>query len=650
MFCKFLINLRKEVIMKRNFFIILGLLLCMFQVSFSQTQTVTYSENFDNPASFNWRLSASNSTALANGWKIHTRYYTSSPNSYGTAVPNQKGDYVILETPVYDLSGMSFIEMRFKHICKVSPYDIVRIEYLATSQSWQSIPQWSYMGNASNYETTNAFNAESYTNWQVGNIAAMPDSSWWKEELFDLSNLVPYDANVQIRFFLQRGTTDGTNVSYGWLIDDFELFGASHEVRVPIVEFVAPLVNDTVNSTGPWEINAKVKTTTTAPLYQPTLFYTAVNGQQIDTATLLMTHVSGDSLWKASIPQFVTGTNVSYSATGTDTNTNTLTVSSSYYIKQPDDLTDVNSIAMFSIDCPAGNVVQTGASIPIVISIHNKGTADLATATIYWKVNSDPVQSFPWSGNLVWDLKKQDTIGTFTSTLYGYDTITVWVSSPNGQIDPVTSDDTLQIVVFGCEQPLSGTKIAGVNFTTLDELYSIMENCGIGGDVILEFPAYTYPYEIDLSNISNYFGNYSLTIRSYSEFGGTRENVIFKPATGGTAFLLNNSHNITIENITIDVSSGGHGIRFAGDASNITINNCIIKASTTTETTEYYAPVYKAGYINSMSGQLLHTEVIQSEPGEHIIKLNTSNLATGIYVYSMEYNGQKITKRMSIKR
>jgi hypothetical protein len=54
--------------------------------------------------------------------------------------------------------------------------------------------------------------------------------------------------------------------------------------------------------------------------------------------------------------------------------------------------------------------------------------------------------------------------------------------------------------------------------------------------------------------------------------------------------------------------------------------------------------------IQSVSGQVLHTQTLQSDVGKHFIELNTSDFAAGIYFYSMEYKGQKIVKRMSVKK
>jgi hypothetical protein len=53
--------------------------------------------------------------------------------------------------------------------------------------------------------------------------------------------------------------------------------------------------------------------------------------------------------------------------------------------------------------------------------------------------------------------------------------------------------------------------------------------------------------------------------------------------------------------------------------------------------------------VQTVSGQILHTEVLQSDAGKQFIELNTTGFAAGIYFYSIEYQGQKLVKRMNVK-
>jgi hypothetical protein len=52
----------------------------------------------------------------------------------------------------------------------------------------------------------------------------------------------------------------------------------------------------------------------------------------------------------------------------------------------------------------------------------------------------------------------------------------------------------------------------------------------------------------------------------------------------------------------------------------------------------------------SVNGQLLYSQKEEALSGDNKIEVDISNYASGIYFYVMEYQGQRITKRMSIKR
>jgi hypothetical protein len=54
--------------------------------------------------------------------------------------------------------------------------------------------------------------------------------------------------------------------------------------------------------------------------------------------------------------------------------------------------------------------------------------------------------------------------------------------------------------------------------------------------------------------------------------------------------------------------------------------------------------------VHSVSGQLLYSQQENVAEGKHRIKLNISDYASGVYFYTMEYKGQRITRRMNITR
>ncbi|MDR0603756.1 MAG: T9SS type A sorting domain-containing protein [Bacteroidales bacterium] len=317
--------------MKKVFITVFGMIMAV--IAYSQT-VPPWTEDFDGAVSF---------TASPNGsWNFDTTYYlpgssTTNPRAYLGIVPNRVGDSIILETPVYDCSLYEFVILKFNHICKVSPLDIARIEYRLSGSSWVNLNSQLviYESSATNFRTT-GFNAASYPEWLAEDSSVHPSlsQSWWREEVFNLQFAAGYD-KVQFRFVLKHGLQIGTHASYGWLIDNFQLLASRDEPYPPLAEFVRPFVKDTVVGVGPYEINAKVKTKTSATIIPPSLIYVArYNGAVVGTDTLLMTHVQGDSLWKAIIPQYVGGTEVLYYIEGQDNAGNMATARSSYVIRE----------------------------------------------------------------------------------------------------------------------------------------------------------------------------------------------------------------------------------------------------------------------------------------------------------------------------
>jgi hypothetical protein len=54
--------------------------------------------------------------------------------------------------------------------------------------------------------------------------------------------------------------------------------------------------------------------------------------------------------------------------------------------------------------------------------------------------------------------------------------------------------------------------------------------------------------------------------------------------------------------------------------------------------------------LTTITGQILHSQDIPSAAGSHSLEFDTQHLAGGIYYYSMEYQGQRIVKKMTIQK
>ncbi len=313
--------------MKRIFFTLTTILLCL-QQGYSQHQIWT--ENFDGTVTFSKNPSSF--------WTPNTSYFISAPNSYYGEIPNAPGDSTILESILpYDFENYSNIQIEFYHICKVDTSDIVRIEYSTEINAgvfspWTPVPVNAYYGHSESYSWF-GFNAMSYPEWNVANILEYPDQSWWKKEVFVLSDLVA-GYKTKFRFVIKRGNKQGSQVSYGWLIDDFVVRASTDEMVPPHLVFVSPFLKDTVYTTGIHAVTAEVKSNTSAALQSVTLEYIATKDGISTTETIPMINTGGD-IWSVNMPQLIYGTAVSYSITVTDVLNNVNNISSNYYIQTP---------------------------------------------------------------------------------------------------------------------------------------------------------------------------------------------------------------------------------------------------------------------------------------------------------------------------
>jgi hypothetical protein len=139
----------------------------------------------------------------------------------------------------------------------------------------------------------------------------------------------------------------------------------------------------------------------------------------------------------------------------------------------------------------------------------------------------------------------------------------------------------------------------------------------------LDSVLYTFPTKYEVPNVSDYIVRVFITkVDNYQD--------------NDTIWTKRETQEVGITTSNFDVFSLGQNI--PNPAKNST-------------KIEYSVPSSGEVIFNvqSVSGQILYTKTIQSEVGKHAIELNTSDLAAGIYFYSVEYKGQKLVKRMSVK-
>jgi hypothetical protein len=93
------------------------------------------------------------------------------------------------------------------------------------------------------------------------------------------------------------------------------------------------------------------------------------------------------------------------------------------------------------------------------------------------------------------------------------------------------------------------------------------------------------------------------------------------------------------------------GIKQIGETSTFTLGQNVPNPANSNTRIDYTLP--EAGelvfHVHSISGQSLYSTTIEAKRGTNTIELNTITFSAGVYFYSIEYKGQRLVRRMSVK-
>lgn len=212
-------------------------------------------ENFDGPPPFQFTTSASNPGLGSTLFTTSTFLSFTQPNSMFARAANN--DTIFLESQAFSTIGRAFARLKFNHISKISVQQRGRVQISTNNgATWQNLTNAQYLGNSTGFPGLNYFNELSYgLDWGnatigVTNAGAAPNNTWWKEESFNLTNLVigpggsgPGFPQVKVRFAIEFGANSGL-LAAGWFIDDVI-------VEVSDCEIFEPFVSFTHNTTTP---------------------------------------------------------------------------------------------------------------------------------------------------------------------------------------------------------------------------------------------------------------------------------------------------------------------------------------------------------------------------------------------------------------
>ena len=182
----------------------------------------------------------------------------------------------------------------------------------------------------------------------------------------------------------------------------------------------------------------------------------------------------------------------------------------------------------------------TGQPQPVTVyftnrsdAAHSPGTNSMTSGTFRIQVRNDNGvlfhdTTYNWTGDICFDIPDSLSLGTFTPQ-HGYNYVTVFVTTRNGQVDGYHANDTVKISPYACDSLMSGHyTIGGTNpdFADLAAAKVSLNYCGLGGPVTFHLRPGTYT---DFTFDENYIGQSAVNT------------ITFQGDNQSTVILTNNS-------------------------------------------------------------------------------------------------------------
>ncbi len=267
-----------------------------------------------------------------------------------------------------------------------------------------------------------------------------------------------------------------------------------------------------------------------------------------------------------------------------------------------------NDVGILSINYPK-EPFPSGINT-VFIKFINNGQDTLTSMQVDWEVDGIPQPTYAWMG-LLPSAGTYDSldIGTYNFAPYQYHTIKAWVSLPNGNIDELVSNDTLQ--VNNLYPALLGTyTIGGSNpdFDSLKTAVAALNLGGAAGPVTFNIRTGTY---LETLTITDYPGSdCDRPVTFQSETGDSTDVVITNLGINANTITLNGADGVIFKHLTlvsvnpafskvVNYFNGAHCNQFLNDhidgfeSTSTSIEDAVIYSSNTLDT----ANVFKNNWI-----------------------------------------------------
>lgn len=224
------------------------------------------------------------------------------------------------------------------------------------------------------------------------------------------------------------------------------------------------------------------------------------------------------------------------------------------------------------------SIIESCDSIPIFVNVKNYGDSTITNFIIDWSISQISQDSVIWNGILKADsISDPILIGYHDFNPASLDSLMAWTYLPNGQIDTVLINDSIETLPLGGK--FSGTYTIGAtasDFSTFNEAFDLLKLYGLCGPVILEVKDGVYPERLQIGDILGSSSINTITITSQNQ---NKELVLLGDTVSfpGTAnYMLNLASGC--QHITFDkVSLANHSnsiVQIDSATHNIYFNDC----------------------------------------------------------------------------
>lgn len=219
---------------------------------------------------------------------------------------------------------------------------------------------------------------------------------------------------------------------------------------------------------------------------------------------------------------------------------------------------------------------------PISARIFNGGTNPINNVTVEWELDNVPQTPVNYNTTIPVGGSAEINLANSVAFTTTPRQVKVWTSMPNGVVDTVTGNDTIDVPV---RTGLSGVYTIGAtgDFTTVVDAADALTQWGVCGAVTMNIQSGTYTGQVTLDNVDGVSAANSITFQSIS--GNPADVTVSAPApSSGHVWLLKDMSYVTLKGMTITSTAPGDGfvVHLDGNVSQDSILNCVINSTGTT--------------------------------------------------------------------